>query len=397
MTQPLSAQETLIDWKAERLRYAATSEYVYLNAGSRGLLSKDSFAAGLQCLQDDSSMSLEVCVDGADVARDLFAKLIHARHGEIAITKNVSEGLNTIARAVQWRAGDNLVMCSDIEHANNVYLWQSLRQLGVEIRDIESRQGALDLDRMTSAIDERTRIVTTSSISFTPGYKADLATLGNAARRHGALFLVDAVQSCGVSEINVESSYIDALATATSKGLLGLRGLGFLYVRQEVLNQLTPTHIARTSIDVGTGHYSQFEGPAYTLRNDARRFECGNLNHLGASVVAASLKSLLRLGVPQIEQRANSLARALSQGLIAQGWPVLADSSGNSTHLVCMGVRGNGGADRTGDPRLDRLSEALVAAKVRHSIRRNLLRFGFHFYNDESDVQAVLDIAKRIA
>ncbi len=383
-----------IDWASERKRYPAAQDWVYLNGGSRGLLSSNALELAHRSLDDDLHMRLD-SPDHAGLARQRFAQLIHAQTSEIAITKNVSEGLNVVATAIDWRAGDKLVMCSELEHANNIYLWQSLRAQGVEICDVPARSGQLDVARLCEQIDARTRMVTISSISFTPGFKADVAAVGKHARDLGAFFLVDAVQSCGVSAINVQSQYIDALATSTSKGLLGLRGLGFLYVNHAKLAQLTPRHIARTSIDVGAAHYSQYEGPAYTLREDARRFECGNLNHFGAAVAAASLADLLRLGIQNIEQRTTALASLLADGLAEQGWPVLRDPAGDQTHLVCMGSRGNGGAVETGDMLLDTFSKALDAAKVRHAIRRNLLRFGFHFYNDESDVQAVLEIARK--
>jgi selenocysteine lyase/cysteine desulfurase len=328
-------------------------------------------------------------------ARDTFAHLIHAESGTVALTKNVSEGLNIIATAVDWQPGDNAVICSDVEHANNIYLWLALSRKGVNLRDIPSRGGVIDAEAMASAVDDRTRVVTASAVPFVPGFRTDLATIGRTARRAGALFLVDGVQACGVIDLDVVQGHVSALATSTSKGLLGVPGIGFLYVAPDWIERLEPAFVSRTSIDTRGGHYSEYEPGSTSLRTDAQRFECGALNHTGAVIALAAMQELLAVGIPVIEDRAVGLASALADGLAAQGWPVLSPPSGmRRTHLVTVGKRGPGGPDSTGDPKLDKLAAALRETGVTLAIRRGLLRFGFHFYNDESDVEHVLGVAR---
>ena len=157
---------------------------------------------------------------------------------EIAVTKNVTEGLNIVANAIDWKAGDNVVVCAELEHPNNIYIWLSLRDRGVQVRAIPARNGAIDTQAMIDAIDARTRILTVASVTFAPGFRSELAALGRACRKSGALFLVDAVQSCGILDLDVEAAAIDALATSTSKGLMGIGGLGFLYVRSDWIGRL---------------------------------------------------------------------------------------------------------------------------------------------------------------
>lgn len=389
-----------LDWSALRHRYPATARFVFLNGGSRGLLSTTAHAAGVASLDADLGMTPDKPSSDAqlDETRALFAQLVNASADEIAVTKNVSEGLNIVASAIDWRPGDNVVIASDVEHANNIYLWLSLAQRGVELRDVPTADGAIDAGAMASAIDGRTRIVTVSAITFTPGFRTPLAPIGKAARAAGALFLVDGVQACGVIDVDVERDCIDALATSTSKGLLGVRGLGFLYVRKNWIPTLTPIHIARNSVDSQGKHYSEFEGGGFGLWRDARRFEAGNYNYTGVAIARVALQELLDIGVPNIEKRAVGLATQLAEGLREQGWPVVEPPHGiERTHLVVLGERGPGGPEGTGDPRLDRLKTVLESSKVQLSIRRRLVRFGFHFYNDESDVAAVLSIAARMA
>lgn len=393
------APDVAINWAEVRQRYPAALTSPFLNGGSRGLLSRAAHAAGAASLAADLAMRPDQPPADWQLneVRGLFARLINGEPGSVAVTLNVSHGLNMVAGALDWRPGDEIVICSDIEHANNVYLWEALRARGVVVRDVPSRDGGVDTDAMISAISGATRLVTVSAVSFVPGFRADLCAIGAAARQHDALFLVDGVQACGILQVDVQQENIDALATSTSKGLLGVRGLGFLYVSPRWVERLQPAMISRTSIDTAGKHYSEFEGASYALKPDARRFECGNYNYVGIAIARTALAELIALGTPAIEARATAMAAKLRDGLADQGWPVLrAPSAQAQTHLVTLGQRGDGGPAETGDPVLDGFARALEAASIRFSIRRRLIRFGFHCYNDESDVAAVLEIGSRL-
>ncbi|MDB5411852.1 MAG: cysteine desulfurase [Rubritepida sp.] len=388
------------DWEAVRARYPRASAGIHLNLGSRGLLSDKVHAAVTARLAAERDLSTgephEEVMKGE--VRERFARLIGAAPHEIAFTANVSSGLNAIATAFPWQAGDNVVVCEELEHANNVYLWQWLAQrLGVELRAVPQNKGAIDAVAMAEAIDGRTRLVSASAVTFTPGFRTDLATIGAAARAAGAFFLVDGVQCLGVLRLDVERDMIDGLVTSTSKGLNGLRGQGFLYVRESWIPRLEPVAVARTGIATG-GHYSGFEGREFKFRNDAQRFEVGSLNYLGLTAAHVAIGETLEVGVPAIEQRVLALSKRLADGLAQQGWPVNRPPSPEAaSHVVTLGARGNGGSESTGDAKLDAFAAALEAEGVGFSIRRCLMRFAFHMWNDESDVETVLRIGARLA
>src|SRR5688572_7984948 len=179
----------------------------------------------------------EVRVEGA---RSKFARLVGADASDIAIVKNVSEGINAIATAISWQPGDNVVLCAALEHPNNIIPWTHLRRLGVEMRIVEPLEGGIDTAAMAEAIDAHTRIVTCSSVSFAPGLRTDLAAIGSECRRRDVLFLVDAVQSCGILSLDVVRDHVDALVTSTAKGLLGLYGCGLLYCRRALAERRLP-------------------------------------------------------------------------------------------------------------------------------------------------------------
>ena len=151
-------------------------------------------------------------------ARERFARLIRAKPAEIAVTKNVTEGLNIVANAIDWRPGDNVVVCAELEHPNNIYLWLSLRERGVQVRAVPARNGAIDTQAMVDAIDSDTRILSVASVTFAPGFRTELAALGRACRAAGVLFLVDGVQSCGILDIDVDECAITRLPPPPARG-----------------------------------------------------------------------------------------------------------------------------------------------------------------------------------
>ena len=195
-------------------------------------------------------------------------------------------------------------------------------------------------------------------------------------------------------ELDVEREAIDALVTSTSKGLLGLMGLGFIWVREAWLDRLTPAYVARTSIAT-SGHYSEIESVDFRFAPTAERFEVGNPNWVGIAAAAHAMKEINAVGVSRIEPHALALAEGLRVGLEALGLPVQRPSDPRGlSHLVTIGERGAGDAYSTQNPMLNRLAGALTEARVRFSIRRGLLRFGFHMYSSEGDVAKVVAIAR---
>src|SRR5262245_13584456 len=214
--------------------FPATERWTYMDVAARGLLPR--FARAALDAHLESRMYAEVNKDEyfdlIERVRGRFAHHINAAPDEIAFTKNVTEGIAAIAAAIDWRAGDNLVICPEVEHPANVYAWLNLQRRGVEIRMVVPRAGALPADEIVARIDARTRAVACATVTFAPGFRTDLATIGAACRAQGVMLVVDAAQSVGVLDNDVERLKIDALAASTQKGLLGLYGMGFLYCRR---------------------------------------------------------------------------------------------------------------------------------------------------------------------
>jgi cysteine desulfurase/selenocysteine lyase len=380
-----------------RRSFPGAERWVYMNVAARGLISKETRAAVDRHLD-------ERMMDGGDKAamfqivesaRRRYARLINAADDEVAMTKNISDGLNMVAAALPWRAGDNAIFAPALEHANNFYPWLNLRQrLGVEVRAIPAAGGHAPVEAMIRAMDARTRVVAVSTVTFSPGFRTDVETLGRACRERGVLLLADGAQSVGILHTDVKKTPVDALVTSTQKGLLAFYGMGFLYCRKEWAERLTPAYLARFGVDLGGLDEASSAGERYRLMPGARRFDLGNYNFLGAVAADASLGQLLEIGTPAIEGHVTRLARRLADGLLQLGLPVQGGPSGpHLAGIVSVGRIGSG-HDASEDPEMEALHRHLADNGVKLSVRRGMLRFSLHLYNDDADVGRVLDLAR---
>lgn len=378
--------------------FPATERWTYMDVAARGLvprIARDALVSHL-----DERLMAEVDKNGyfdmIERVRGRFAKHINAASPEeIAFTKNVTEGVAAIAASIDWQSGDNVIICPEIEHPANVYAWLNLQRRGVEIRMVTARAGTMPIDDMIAKIDKRTRTVTCATVTFAPGFRTDLATLGAACRQRGAMLVVDAAQSIGVLADDVQKLNIDAYACSTQKGLCGMYGMGLLYCREEIASRLQPAYLSRFGVDIGDASEADLGSFEYRLARGARRFDLGNYNFTAAVNVDITLDYLSRHGQPAIENYVVGLGHQLARGLLELGLPVSGGNPGpHLAHIVTVGDMAAGGHDSTSDARMQSLYDYLAERKVKLSIRRGVLRFSLHLYNTASDIERVIGLAK---
>ncbi len=385
---------------AFRQNFRATSNWTYVDVAARGLLSVgtreavDAYLDHRMAIGGDKAWMFQQ----AEKARSGFAALVGAEPDEITLTKNVSDGVNTVASAISWEEGDNVVFCETLEHPANVFPWYNLsRQQGVQVKSVAAADGRIPLERVFEAIDERTRLVAVSSVSFSPGFKFPIKALTDYCRARGVLVLIDAAQSAGLVHTDVKALGVDAYATSTQKGLLGLYGMGFLYVRREFAETLEPVYLSRAGVRLESSHEAALgDASQFAFAAAARRFDVGNFNFVGAVAVEHSMRELAAIGTEAIEAHASGLAAKLAAGLAEVGLPVFGGpENAERAHIVAVGYDLSDQHDSTSDAQMLSLHEQLEAAQIRHTIRRGMLRFSFHCYNNDDDVSRIVAVARQ--
>ena len=336
-------------------------------------------------------------LDTVERGRGRFARWIGAEPDEIAWTRNVTDGVNLFLGALDWREGDEVVYCPDLEHPSNVLPWRNLAvRRGVRLVAVPSRGGRLPSVRMAEAVGPRTRVIAAATVSYCPGFVADLAPLREARRRHGALLVLDGAQSAGVLETKVDEMGADVLAVASQKGLSAFYGTGFLYCRRGVAEALIPAALGRYGVHLARMSETALPGATILYAPGARRFDLGNYNYLGSVAAERALEMLSEFGAPAIEEHCLRLSRRLAAGLLDLGLPVTGGEPGpHLSHIVTVGVLGRQGVRTPGSPGLDDLHARLRAAGVVHSVRRACLRLACHLSNTEAEVDGVIEIARQ--
>jgi len=283
----------MTDFKALRDDFPVTRNFVFLDVANKCAPPQRVADAICAYIADQSSTGGDKDVWHAKVeeVRGLFARLIGAGPSEVALVKNTSEGFNLIANSLSYRAGDNIVI-TDLEHPNNTFPWLRLREMGVDVRIVPSHDGSIDPEDFEAYVDDRTRIVSVTSVACVTGARLDLRGISQVCHAHGAYLMVDAVQSLGILGLDVNADGIDFLASGGYKGLLALHGLGFLYCRASTLKSLRPPVCARANVKVDpTAH--KVRSLDFEYREDAGKFEIGNYSYVAVTAGCESLDYIL--------------------------------------------------------------------------------------------------------
>jgi cysteine desulfurase/selenocysteine lyase len=391
-------EKSTTTFEAFRQGFPAVREKTYLSICDKMIL-HDGVRASVDVFLDHLALATANRVQHetrVQSSREKFARLMGVAPATVAAIRNVSDGTNTIACAMPWKPGDNVVLSAEAEHPNNVYPWLRQRRRGVELRVVSAAaEGAIDVDALIAAMDASTRLVAVASATFAPGHRTDLARLGEACAKRDVFLLVDGVQTAGILHHDLTAQQVDGFATSTSKGLLGLYGYGFLYVSPKWIDRLEPAYLSRPAVLQQTDDHSTMGGFDYEYQPDSRRFEVGSFNLAGAYAADASIDMLLALTTRSIERHVLALSGELNEGLRKLGLHVAVPSSGpQQSHIVTVGKLDAGGHGFSTDPLVRPLSEYLSGHKVMHTLRRGQMRFGVHAYNDRSDISRALDVAR---
>src|SRR3984893_17392992 len=309
--------------------------------------------------------------------RALVATLLCASPDEIAVTASVSAGLNALASALHFSGPRNKVVISDFEFPTNAQIWHAQEPRGARVVHVpRAADGYIPLENFEKLIDEETQLVAVTHVCFRNGAKLDIPGIVRLAHAKGAKVLLDCYQAVGSMTVDVKKLDVDFAVGGMLKYLLGTAGLGFLYVRNELIPSLTPTQ----SGWFGQANITAMDITANRPSPTARRFEAGTPAVVNCYAVEAGLKIILEVGRDTIEERIQYLTRWCMDRLEEIGWPSITPRQ-DERHGPMICVRAKQVAQLFG-----RLTEQDIVT----SFRDDNLRATFHFYNSEKDVDTLI-------
>lgn len=365
---------------ALRAHFPHLADKVYLNHAATGVYSTPVVEAMHRFIHERHNGDLEYWLPFLPTykrAKERLATLLGTTPNQVAFTQNTTEGLSAVAQGFPWQPGDRIVVPA-CEFPSNVYPWLQLEAQGVHVDWVPHQDGVVTEEDIVNAISPKTKVVAVSWVQFLSGARLDLSLLAREVHARGAYLVVDGIQGVGALALNVEETGIDFLCGGTQKWLMGVRGLGYLYVSPRMMELLTPR---AGWLNIPTDWENFF---AYDMKfvEGAERFVLGTPTHIGIAGFDAALGLYLDAHPAECETHILRLNKYLMGKLEALGYV----RYGTDEDARQSGVLTIHAPDPEG------LFKHLLAHNVTISLRNRLLRFSPSWYNTEEDLDRALAV-----
>jgi selenocysteine lyase/cysteine desulfurase len=316
----------------------------------------------------------------------VFASLINAKPEEISYVPNTSTGENLVVEALGITRFDGNVVTDALHFEGALVHLMELKKQGLDLRVVMPREGRIDMRDLERVVDNKTRLIEVSLVSMYNGFQHDLKAVSDLAHAHGAYVYADIVQGAGAVPLDVRTTGVDFAATATYKWLMGDFGLGFLFVREELLGKvIRRTHWSYESApdtDIHLSPYDpQFGTPVtWTPGTDATRyFQLGTMANGVAAALRVSLPYIQRLGVENIQAWRQPMLRKLQAEMPRLGFRP--QTPADSTSPIVTFAHKDA----------ETIDQKLQAARVTVRVAPYWLRIAPSIYNDMQDVDRLLE------
>lgn len=361
------------------------NDIIYFNHASSGPISLLVANRLTELLKEKSEDKIDDYISFLKVleeTKDLLAEMIHCNADRTAFVDNTSNGLNILAQSIDWKKGDK-VLLNDIEFPANVYPFLNLKRFGVEVDFVKSENGIVTAEQVIQSITPQTKLISISFVQFLSGYKVDLEKIGNHCRANNIIFCVDGIQGIGAMQIDVTKCKIDFLACGTQKWLLGLQGLAFIFVDNELQKNMIPSNVGWLSVEDAWNLLDY----KMDLKTSADFFQTGTLNTFGIYAFNTSLKLFKDFGFDKVELGVLSNTKYFISKLKSIGVDCVLSKCGENELAGIVTIKPENHS---------KVFDELSNRKIICSIREGLIRFSPHFYNSHQEIDIVVDELQKI-
>lgn len=379
------------DWKAQFSDFGGRA---YLDCAAQGPFPRETaqeVRRALRYKEHPEEIPGNLSEDLSERARTAVARLIGCHPSSIALGTGTSHGTNLAARALPIAKGDEVLLAQG-EFPALVYPFLNREREGIKVRFVHPTAGGriVPAEQIIKAIGPETKVIATSLVQFSTGYRTDLQALGDACKKRKLYLVVDGAQGVGGVDFRVGDFPIDILAVSGFKWLFGPYGSGFTYVNPRILEKVRVMEInwRRMEGAIHSGRRSE-----YKIRHaeGARRFDMPEAgSHLNASGFAASVEFLNKVRVPTVEAHVGRLFDRLINGIEKTPLNIVSDLSPKRRSSILAVEGPNVDATR-------RIFRSEREAGVIVSLRENLIRISPNLYNGPADIDRFLQVAASVA
>ena len=314
-----------------------------------------------------------------DELKKKFGALINASPSEIAYTANTSDGENIVVMGLDLAKakGSNIVI-DELHFTTSLYMYKELEKKGVELRIVKHKNWKIDPEDMAKAIDRNTKLVSMAMVSNVNGFMHDVKAVSAIAHARGAHVFADIIQAVGAVPVDVKALGIDFASSGTYKWLMGERGLGFLYVREDLQGTVLPT------TRYGHRQVANFNRALLTWEPlpGAARYETGGIPVILAAGVNAGIDYVNKCGLANIRAHAKQLTDRLQKELPPLGYRPLTPID-TQTPIVAFEVK---------DPAAT--TKMLQAGHVAGTViaNENRIRLAVSVFNTHEDIDRAVAV-----
>lgn len=318
----------------------------------------------------------ELWMDKMEYSKSLFASLIGAKKSEVAIGFSVSSSLSALMSAMKY-AERNEIIVSDLEYPTTNFIFLAQEAYGARVRTLKHENYRILPDQYEKIVGEKTKLVSAVHVSSLNGFKQNIKEIARIAHNAGAYIYTDVYQSLGTMPIDVKKYDIDFLTSGTLKWLLGIPGVSYLYVREELIEGLKPTSI---------GWFSQknpflFGAEKLDYADSADRFQSGTWCVPGVYAAIEGMELIKRIGPENIESTIKRLTSHAIDYASSKGLKTITPENAEERGAIVSLV--------VDDPH--DVEKKLKKAGIITSARDIGLRISPHFYNTKEEIEEAID------
>jgi selenocysteine lyase/cysteine desulfurase len=377
-------------WRTVRQLFPLTRDWTYLNNGTFGP-SPYPVIDAMRAAQMDADMNGNY--GSYDATPPKLAKFVGADEKEIALTHNVTEGINIACWGVPLQKGDEVILTTH-EHVGNCAPWMNRQKLhGIVIKKYTPAATADEtLNRINALITRRTRAIATPHIPCTQGQVLPVKEICKLARDKGLFSLIDGAHGPGMIPLDLHDMGCDTYASCSHKWMLGPKGTGFLYVRKEFQDTVQSFY---SGGGTGDDKWDIMTDPVtlggYAL--SAHRYFGGTQANGLYTGVNAAVDFIETIGIQNIHNRIKYLGKYMQDSLLALGDKVeLLTPTEERSRCAVNGFRIKGGDYHKF---YDKCAENKVRIRSVQECGLNSLRVSTHIYNNKDEVDQLVDLVRK--
>jgi selenocysteine lyase/cysteine desulfurase len=319
------------------------------------------------------------------------AGVIGAGEDEIALVDSATRAWDMAFYSLQFEPGDRILTTTTEYAANFIAYLQVAERTGARIEVVpDAETGEIDVDALEAMIDDRVKLISINHVPTNGGLVNPAAAVGDVARRAGVTFLLDACQSVGQMPIDVDEIGCDLLSATSRKFLRGPRGVGFLYVRDTMIEELDPV-----SLDL---HAATWAAPdRYEVRRDAKRFETWESSPALRLGLGTACDYATTVGLGGIWERVASLGVMLRSGFADVPGVAVHDKGQVKGGIVTFSVAGRTAAEvkaALAGHSINVSTSTLASTRIDMEQRglEEIVRASVHYFNTEEELDTAIGV-----